>query len=205
MDIRNVNFALLLLQILKFIIAEILEKPAPSMCRATLPRSSSGSIDQDIDLRTEQMHYEERIPSMNQTHSSWQHIISPNIHRKTGCEETAAAEVSSQYGVENQNPYNPEISDFLFPGMAHGKENQIESAYSLQPSDNNSAVMNQNHQFCEAWNLNHPVNAPVPVAEPCALPGFQRDIWPQKCFEEPITSTSECIITNGKFWNISHG
>ncbi|GIY39315.1 hypothetical protein CDAR_312541 [Caerostris darwini] len=142
-------------------------------CVATLPRSSSGSIDQDIDLRTEQMHYEERIPSKNQTHSSWQHIISPNIHRKTGCEETAAAEVSSQYGVENQNPYNPEISDFLFPGMAHGKENQIESAYSLQPSDNNSAVMNQNHQFCEAWNLNHPVNAPVPVAEPCALPGFQ--------------------------------
>ncbi|GIY69794.1 hypothetical protein CDAR_614491 [Caerostris darwini] len=141
---------------------------------ATLNRSSSVDIDQDIDLRTERMHYEVRTPSVNPTHSSWELSICPNIRQKTDCEETAAAEVSSQYGVANQNAYNPQFSDFLFPGMVHGEENQTVSAYSLQPSEGNSAIVNQNPQFCEAWNPNPDVNAPLPVAEPCVLPGFQQ-------------------------------
>ncbi|GIY85795.1 hypothetical protein CEXT_798431 [Caerostris extrusa] len=47
---------------------------------AALPYSSSGNRDQDIDARKQQMHYEERRPSMNQTYFSWQHRILPNIH-----------------------------------------------------------------------------------------------------------------------------
>ncbi|GIY64568.1 hypothetical protein CDAR_369641 [Caerostris darwini] len=169
---------------------------------ATLPLSSSGNLAENIDLRTDQLYYEERIPSMNQTHLSWQHNILPTIHQKIDCEATAAAEVSSQYGVANQNPYNPKISDFLFPGMAHPEEKQTKSAYSLQPSDDNSANMNQNSQFCEAWNPKYPANAPIPrlnianmnqnaqfcdawnrnppvntllpIAEPCFLPGYQQ-------------------------------
>ncbi|GIY45572.1 hypothetical protein CDAR_503721 [Caerostris darwini] len=142
-------------------------------CVVTLPRSSSGNIAQDIDLRTQQMHYEERVPSMNQTNSSRQHIIIPNMHQRTNCEDTAAAEVSSQYGIANQNPFNLEVSDCLSPGMAHGEENQTESAYPLQPSDDNSTIVNQNLHYCEDWYPNPPVEAPMSVAEPCFLPGFQ--------------------------------
>ncbi|GIY60530.1 hypothetical protein CDAR_381491 [Caerostris darwini] len=115
---------------------------------ATLPRSCSGNIPEDIDLRTEQIHYEKRIPSITQAHSSCQHSIHLNICQKTECEETAAAEVSSQYEVANQNPHNPEISDFLFPGMPRGEENLTKSTYLLQPSEENSAIMDQNTQFC---------------------------------------------------------
>ncbi|GIY48277.1 hypothetical protein CDAR_92651 [Caerostris darwini] len=141
---------------------------------ATCPRSSSGNLPEDIDLRTEQIHYAERIPSLTQAHSSWQLSIFPNISLKPDCEETTAAEVSSQLIVANQNPHNPEISDFLFPSMVHGDENQTVSAYSLQSSEYNSMIMNQNPQFIEAWNANPPANAPLAVAEPCVLPGFQQ-------------------------------
>ncbi|GIY79105.1 hypothetical protein CDAR_609201 [Caerostris darwini] len=143
-------------------------------CSATLPRSSSGNIAQDIDLKTEQIHYEERIPSMNQESSSWHHSILSNIHQRTDCEATAAAEESSQYGVANQNPHIPEISDFLFPGIVHDEEYQTESAYSLQPTEANRAIINPNPQFCEPWNPYPDVNAALPVAEPCFLPGFQQ-------------------------------
>ncbi|GIY34793.1 hypothetical protein CDAR_46821 [Caerostris darwini] len=64
--------------------------------------------------------------------------------------------------------------DFLFPGILQGEENQTESAYSLQPSEDNSAIINQNPPFCEAWNPNPDVNSTLPVAEPCVLPGFQQ-------------------------------
>ncbi|GIY15672.1 hypothetical protein CDAR_609661 [Caerostris darwini] len=141
---------------------------------ATLPGSSSGSLPEDIDLRTEQIHYEERIPSIVQTHASGQHSIFPNIRKNTDCEETEAAEVSSQHGVANQKPHNPEISDFRFPGKPRGEEIQTKSTYLLQPSEDNSAIVDQNPQFCEAWNPNPNVNTPLPIAEPCILPGFQQ-------------------------------
>ncbi|GIZ04520.1 hypothetical protein CEXT_267681 [Caerostris extrusa] len=141
---------------------------------ATLLRSCSDYIDGDIDLRTEQMPYEESIPSVNQTHSSWQHSILLNMRQKTDCEETPAAEMSSQYGAANQNLHNPKISNFLFPGTVHSEENETKSGYSLQPFEDNSVLINQTPQFCEAWNPNPDVNAPLPVAEPCFLPGFQQ-------------------------------
>ncbi|GIX69649.1 hypothetical protein CDAR_283721 [Caerostris darwini] len=67
---------------------------------ATLPRSSSGDGAQDIDLRAQQTLYEEWSPTMNQTHSSWQYGILPNMHQRTDREETAAAEIPSPYGIE---------------------------------------------------------------------------------------------------------
>ncbi|GIY05203.1 hypothetical protein CEXT_672301 [Caerostris extrusa] len=61
---------------------------------ATLPYSSSGNRDQDIDARKQQMHYEERRSSMNQTYFSWQHRILPNIHQPTYCKVSAATEIT---------------------------------------------------------------------------------------------------------------
>ncbi|GIY59619.1 hypothetical protein CEXT_153001 [Caerostris extrusa] len=115
-------------------------------CVTTLPRSSSGNISQDIDLKTEQIHYEGRIPSMNQESSSWHHSTLSNIHQRTDCEATAAAEESSQYGLRIR----------------------------IHPTEANSAIINPNPQFCEPWNPNPDVNAALPVAEPCFLPGFQQ-------------------------------
>ncbi|GIY26565.1 hypothetical protein CEXT_185071 [Caerostris extrusa] len=135
---------------------------------ATLPRSSSGNIAEGIGLRTEQIHYEERVPSMNQTNSSWQHIILPNVHQRTDCEDTAAAVVSSQYGIANQNPYNLEISDCLCP--------QTESAYSLQPSDDNSTIGNQNFQYCEAWYPNPLSTLPCLLLNHVFCLGFNRHL-----------------------------
>ncbi|GIY20914.1 hypothetical protein CEXT_774031 [Caerostris extrusa] len=91
------------------------------------------------------MHLEVNSLSMNQPHSSWQHNILSNMDQGTDCEETAAAAVSSQFGVGNQNSYNPETSEFLFPGMPRGEENQTESPYF--PFEAISAIMNKNLVF----------------------------------------------------------
>ncbi|GIY13466.1 hypothetical protein CDAR_193301 [Caerostris darwini] len=111
---------------------------------------------------------------MNQTHSSWQHNILPNNYQRTDCEATAAAEVSSQYGVANRNPYNPEVTYFPFPNVPNDQERQFRSTHLLHPSEVNIANMNQNAQFCDAWNPNPPVNTLLPIAEPCFLPGYQQ-------------------------------
>ncbi|GIY48279.1 hypothetical protein CDAR_92661 [Caerostris darwini] len=66
---------------------------------ATLPHSSSGNRVQDIDVRTQPMHYEERRSSMNQTYSSWQQSILPNMHQRTDCEAAPATEIPSPYGI----------------------------------------------------------------------------------------------------------
>ncbi|GIY75598.1 hypothetical protein CDAR_175441 [Caerostris darwini] len=105
----------------------------------------------------------------------------------TDWEETAAAAVSSQFGVGNQNPYNPETSDFLFSGLLRGEENESASTHLQQPSEENSAIMNQNLQCFEAWNPNHPANAPMPVAEPCVLPGFQETFGRRKPLMNQLT------------------
>ncbi|GIY43358.1 hypothetical protein CDAR_600021 [Caerostris darwini] len=160
---------------------------------ATLPRSSSNDIDQDNNLRTQQMHFEVRIPSIVQTHASGQHSILPNMRQITECEDTAAAEVSSQFGVANRNPYNPETSDFLFPGMAYGGKNQTESAYSLQLSEDNSVLINQNPQLCEAWNPNPDVHAPLPVAEPCFLSGFQQTFGQRNPWKNQLSNESSQV------------
>ncbi|GIY33034.1 hypothetical protein CDAR_321241 [Caerostris darwini] len=141
---------------------------------ATIPRSSSQNIVQDIDLRTQQMHFEKNSLSMDQSHSSWQHSFLPNMDQETDREERAAAEVTSQFEVGNQNPYNPETSGFFFPGMPRGEENQTESPYSLQPFEAIIAVMNQNLQCFETQNPNPPANAPMPDVELGAVSEFQQ-------------------------------
>ncbi|GIY99549.1 hypothetical protein CEXT_91331 [Caerostris extrusa] len=82
---------------------------------------------------------------------------------------TAAVEIPSPYEIANQTTYNPITSDFLFPGLLHGQENQSESTHLQQPSIANVVILNQNPQFCDAWNPNK-----LPVAEPGVLPGFQQ-------------------------------
>ncbi|GIY26553.1 hypothetical protein CEXT_184991 [Caerostris extrusa] len=120
---------------------------------ATLPRSSFANLVQDVDSRLAlPMNYEEWRSVMGQINSSGQQSVLPNIHLRTTCEETATAEIPSPYGNENQNQYNPEISDSVFPNMAQGQENQSESTPS--------PIADQ---------LN-----PMPVAEPRLLPGFQQ-------------------------------
>ncbi|GIX83529.1 hypothetical protein CDAR_217311 [Caerostris darwini] len=145
---------------------------------ATLPHSCSGNRDQDIDVRTQQMHYEERRPSMNETYSSWQQSILPNMHQRTDCEAAAATEIASPYGIGNQNPYNPEISHFQFPDLQNKQESQSESTHLLQPFEDNSAIMNQNPQFWEAWNPKYPANSFLPDAEPSFLPVAEPSFLP---------------------------
>ncbi|GIZ04308.1 hypothetical protein CEXT_319961 [Caerostris extrusa] len=122
-----------MLQILKFIIAGILESQ-PHQNSATLPQSSSANWVQGIDSRSAQpMNYDAGRPAMGQINSSAQQSVLPNIHQRICCEETATAEIPSPYGNANQNPYNPETSDFLFPNMAHGQENSSKSTPLLLP------------------------------------------------------------------------
>ncbi|GIY05197.1 hypothetical protein CEXT_672271 [Caerostris extrusa] len=119
---------------------------------ATLPRSSSANLVQDIDSRLAlPMNYDEGRSVMGQINSSAQQSVLSNIHLRTTCEETATAEIPSQFGNANQNQYNPEISDSLFPNMAHGEETPSKTT-----------------PLTEADQLN-----PMHVAEPCILPGFQ--------------------------------
>ncbi|GIY73852.1 hypothetical protein CEXT_322681 [Caerostris extrusa] len=132
----------------------------------TLPQCSSGNRTQDIDVRTQQMHYEERMPSMNQAYSSRQHSIHPNMHQRTDCEEAAAAEMPSQYLIANQNTFNPVTSEFQFPDMAREKENQFKSPHFQQPFEAKTLFLNQNPRCGEASSSKYPANAPLPVAEP---------------------------------------
>ncbi|GIY67475.1 hypothetical protein CDAR_618781 [Caerostris darwini] len=95
---------------------------------ATLPRSSSDNLVQDVDSRSAlPMNYDAGWPAMGQINSSPQQSVLPNIHQRTSCEETATAEIPSPYGNANQNQYDPETSDFLFPNMAHDQGNPFKS------------------------------------------------------------------------------
>ncbi|GIY20905.1 hypothetical protein CEXT_773961 [Caerostris extrusa] len=119
---------------------------------ATLPRSRSANLVQDMDSRLAlPSNYDEGRSVMGQINSSAQQSVLSNIHLRTTCEETATAEIPSQYGNENQNQYNPEISDSLFPNMAHGEETPSKTTPMTEADQHN----------------------PMHVAEPCILPGFQ--------------------------------
>ncbi|GIY20899.1 hypothetical protein CEXT_773931 [Caerostris extrusa] len=74
----------------------------------------------------------------------------------------------------NQNLYNPETSDFLFPDWPHYQDRQFESTHLQPPSETNYLITNQNPQCCEASNPELSANAPVPVAEPYFLSGLQQ-------------------------------
>ncbi|GIY05195.1 hypothetical protein CEXT_672261 [Caerostris extrusa] len=120
---------------------------------ATLPQFSSANWVQDVDSRSAlPLTYDSGWPAMSQINSSTQQSVLPNIHQATSCEETATAEIPSPYDIANQNQYNPETSDFLFPNMPHDQENHCKTSH-LPVSDQ---------------------HYPMPVTEPCSLPGFQQ-------------------------------
>ncbi|GIY31442.1 hypothetical protein CDAR_547611 [Caerostris darwini] len=71
---------------------------------------------------------------MGQINSSTQESILPDIHQRTRYEENAAAEIFHQYGMSNPNPHEPEILDFMFPGMHPIQENEPNSTHLQIPS-----------------------------------------------------------------------
>ncbi|GIY86290.1 hypothetical protein CDAR_455251 [Caerostris darwini] len=136
---------------------------------ALLPQSSFANWVQDIDSRSAQpMNYDAGWPAMGQINSSAQQSVLPNIHQRISCEETATVEITSPYGNANQNRYNPETSDFLFPNMAHGQENSSKST-TLTVAD--------------------PHN-PMHIAETLFFAWVSSGIWSEKCTEESNSSTS---------------
>ncbi|GIY64562.1 hypothetical protein CDAR_369601 [Caerostris darwini] len=142
---------------------------------ATLPRSISDIKAQDIDsLSAQQTDYEAQWQFFSQSNSSTQQSFLREVHQRIDYGETAGTEASSQCVVTNQNLYNPENSDFLFPDWSHDQERQSESTHLQQPSEANNVIMNDNPLCCEDVNPEHSVNAHLPVAEPCVLPGFQQ-------------------------------
>ncbi|GIY26559.1 hypothetical protein CEXT_185021 [Caerostris extrusa] len=119
----------------------------------TPPRSSSDNLVADIDSRSAlPMSYDAGWPAMGQINSSTQQSVLPNIHQRTSWEVTATAEIPSPYGNANHSQYNSDISDFMFPNMAHGQEN---------PSKSTPFTVADQHNL-------------MPVSEPCSLPGFQQ-------------------------------
>ncbi|GIZ01561.1 hypothetical protein CEXT_182051 [Caerostris extrusa] len=135
---------------------------------ATLPQCSSDNAAGVNEL--EEMDYEALWPSLYQSNSSTQQSILPDVYQRTDWEETAAAVMPSQQGVANQNPYNPETSDFLFP---HIQEKELVSTHLKQPYEVSKVFINQYPQNYEPSNPKRPDNPPMPVATLCVLPGFQ--------------------------------
>ncbi|GIY64567.1 hypothetical protein CDAR_369631 [Caerostris darwini] len=92
---------------------------------STIPQCSSGNLAENIELITaEERVYEARWPSLGQSISSTHQSILPDIHQEADYEDTAVAEMPSQYGMSNQIPLYPEVPDFLFPDMPHIEENK---------------------------------------------------------------------------------
>ncbi|GIY45568.1 hypothetical protein CDAR_503701 [Caerostris darwini] len=142
---------------------------------ATLPHSSSDIRAQDIDsLSAQQTGYEAQRPFFSQSNSSTQQGFLPVVHQRIDCEETAVDETFSQRAVTNQNLYNPETSDFLFPDWPHDQERQSGSTHLQYPSEANNLITNQNPQWNEASNAEHSGNAPMPAAEPYFCLAFNR-------------------------------
>ncbi|GIY01199.1 hypothetical protein CDAR_279931 [Caerostris darwini] len=97
---------------------------------ATLPHSISDIRPQDIDsVSAQQTDSEAQWPFHNQSNSSTQQSFFPYVHQRIDYGETAAAETFSQHAVTNQNLYNPESSDFLFPDWPHDQGRQSESTH----------------------------------------------------------------------------
>ncbi|GIY01606.1 hypothetical protein CEXT_799781 [Caerostris extrusa] len=147
---------------------------------ATIPRSTSADLVQNIDSRSVlPMKYDAEPPVTGQINSSAQQSVLPSIHQRKGCEDAATAEIPSPYGNANQKQYHPETSDFLFPNMAHGEEKPSKST-PLTVADQNN---------------------PMHVAEPCFLPGFQetfgqRDTLMDQIVQRPSASSQmECSVT----------
>ncbi|GIY30284.1 hypothetical protein CDAR_583931 [Caerostris darwini] len=162
---------------------------------ATLPQCSSGNVAEDIEfIKAEEMEDEALWPFVRQSNSSTlnqinqplnqitnsrQQSISSGIHQRIDCEETAAAEMASQYGDSNQNSFIPsdyetEPTDYLFPDMRYIQENDVLATHLQLPPEVSNAFMNQNPQNYESSNPEHAENTPMSAATRCVLPGFQK-------------------------------
>ncbi|GIY41670.1 hypothetical protein CDAR_176161 [Caerostris darwini] len=162
---------------------------------ATLPQRSYGNVAEDIELiKAEEMEDEALWPfvkqsdsstlnqinqPLNQINNSRQQSISSDIHQGIDYEETAVAEMVSQYGDANQNSYNPsdyetETSDYLFPEMHYIQENDLMSTHLLLTPEVSIAFRNQNPQNYESSNPECPEDTSVSVATPCVSPRFQQ-------------------------------
>ncbi|GIY85823.1 hypothetical protein CEXT_316801 [Caerostris extrusa] len=128
---------------------------------ATIPQQSYANLARNSDLSTTQpMDYEGRWSSLSQINSSMQQSILPDICQRTGYERKAAAEMSPKYGFSNQNPYNPDTPDFLFPGIHHIQENEPNLTHLQLQSEENKKCIHQNSQKYESLNTEHPTNIP---------------------------------------------
>ncbi|GIY48441.1 hypothetical protein CDAR_581091 [Caerostris darwini] len=111
------------------------------------------------------------VLSYEQINSSMQQSILNGIHQRTGYEENAAAEMSSQYGVRKQIVYNPVTSDYMFPGTHHIQENDPNSTHLQMLSQ---VFIHQNFQHYGPINPEHPTNIPVSVTERSILSASQQ-------------------------------
>ncbi|GIY74737.1 hypothetical protein CEXT_705161 [Caerostris extrusa] len=117
------------------------------------------------------MNYGAERPAMNQINSSMQQSFLPVMHQQTYCQEMSAAEMVSQYGVTDQNPYNPETSDFLFPGRPPIEENESQSIHLQHTTGASTVIVDQNYQYRDALIPEH---TPMSIADCNSLPGFQQ-------------------------------
>ncbi|GIY68949.1 hypothetical protein CEXT_216851 [Caerostris extrusa] len=115
----------------------------PHRSYATIPQNSSANLAQNSDLRASS--------SMDKINSSMQQSILNDIHQRTGYEENAADEIFVQYGVTKPNRYNPETSEFMFPGMQHIQENEPNSTHFQMASE---VFIHQNSQNYGPINQN---------------------------------------------------
>ncbi|GIY13456.1 hypothetical protein CDAR_193231 [Caerostris darwini] len=147
----------------------------PHRSYASIPQHSSANFAQNSDSRAPQpMDYEARWSSADHLHSSMQQSVLHSIHQRTGYEENAAAEMFYRHGISNQNPYNPEISDFMFPGMHHIQENESNSTHLQLPSEVGEIFMPRNSQNYEPLIPEYPANIPMFVSERTILTGSQQ-------------------------------
>ncbi|GIZ01565.1 hypothetical protein CEXT_182071 [Caerostris extrusa] len=144
------------------------------------------------------MDYEARWPSLGQSISSTQQSILPDVYQRTEYEETATAEMPSQYGMTNKIPFNPEVPDFLFPDMPHIHENEPIIKHFKFSSEASNIFRNRNSQQSDASNPEHPAATRSYEADRSVLPSFQqtfgqRNALMNRMFQHPTPSSQiEC-------------
>ncbi|GIY48444.1 hypothetical protein CDAR_581111 [Caerostris darwini] len=113
-------------------------------------------------------------PTLNQINISRQQSLLSSVHQPIYCKETAATDMVSQYGVASQYRYNPETSNFLFPGMHPIHGNESNSTHFQLPSEVSKEFINQNLQNFLLSKSEHPPNKAMSIAKPGFLAGFQQ-------------------------------
>ncbi|GIX99916.1 hypothetical protein CDAR_12141 [Caerostris darwini] len=107
----------------------------------------------------------------------------------------STAEMVSQYGVTDQNPYIPETSTFLFPGRQPIEENEYKAIHLQHTTGASNVIEDQNYQYRDDLI---PERTPMSVADRNFLPGFQQTLGQRnapmnRMFEHPTApSQMEC-------------